>query len=74
MPPKNDSNAADQAEQLKLYSVRLVKPARINGTAYEAGETVEVDETVGRQLERAGALELPEANDPSKTAEAGNQA
>ena len=77
MPPKNGSDAGDtgdQTEQVKLYSVRLAKPARISGKTYEAGEIVDVDETIGRQLERAGALELPEAYDGKKPAEDEKQA
>lgn len=77
MPPKNGSNAGDagnQTEEIKLYSVRLTKPARISGETYEAGDLVEVDDTVGRQLERAGALELPEAYDGRKPTEDEKQA
>lgn len=74
MPPKNGSSAGDADDQAKLYSVKLVKPARINGETYEAGEIVKVDETVGRQLEHAGAIDLPETAELNNPTDTGQQA
>lgn len=72
MPPKNGSkagDAGDQTDQVTLYPVRLVKPARINGLKYEAGEVVSVDETIGEQLARANAIEPPDIADLNKPTE-----
>jgi hypothetical protein len=78
MPPKNGNNAGDagaETEQVTLYPVTLAKPARINGVKAKAGETVEVDATVGKQLHDADALDLEETEKLNTfSVSSGNQA